>query len=132
MFGMKKRKEKKQQKRDLKSDKELVKNRTKYETKFKKTISKKLNPDETISGIVAYNGSYIIKTSKNRFFIGGVQGLRFTETILTKDKILNISKSGLLPANINVELLNGNIRLFSEANVYKVDKLYMDTINLVG
>lgn len=134
MFGSKKRKEKKQEKRDNKYLEELDKNRSKIEPKVIKKISKKLDKGETIKGIVAYSStsSYIVKTSNNRFFVSGVQGLRVVETILTRDKIMNISKSGLLPANICIELVNGSIRLFAEANIIKVDKLYMDTINLIG
>ncbi len=141
MFGSAKRKEKKQLKRDLKQDKrdnksleELAKNRNKIEPKVVKNISKKLDSDENIIGIVAYssNLSYIVKTDKNRFFVGGVQGLKTVETILTKDKILNVTKSGLLPAYINLELTNSSIRLFGEGNIAKADKLYMDVINLVG
>lgn len=134
MFGFKKRQEKKQEKRDNKALEELNKNRIKVEAKVTKKLSKKLDSDESIIGIVAYStpSTYIVKTSKNRFFVGGVQGLKVMETILTRDKILNVSKAGMLPASINLELMNGNIRIVSEANIAKVDKLYMDIVNLIG
>lgn len=141
MFGLKKRQEKKQLKNDIKQEKrdnksleELSKNRNKIEPKVIKNINKKLDKDESIVGIVAYSTylSYIVKTSKNRFFVGGVQGLRTVETILTKDKILNVTKAGLMPTYINLELINGAIRLFGEGNIAKSDKLYMDVVNLVN
>lgn len=141
MFGLKKHKEKKQLKRDLKQEKrdnksleELAKNRNKIEAKVIKNISKKLDKDENIIGIVAYSSylSYIVKTDKNRFFVGGVQGFKTIETILTKDKILNVTKTGLMPTYINLELINGAIRLFGEGNIAKSDKLYMDVVNLVN
>ncbi|MBQ3422024.1 MAG: hypothetical protein IJH34_10210 [Romboutsia sp.] len=134
MFGMKKRAEKKQEKRDVKSLEQLEKDRSKLESKVIKKLSKKLDKDESVTGIVAYNSNlcYIAKTNKNRFFVGGVQGFKTTETVLTRDNIHNVSKAGLMPAYINLELVNSSIRLFGEANITKADKLYMDVINLIG
>lgn len=135
MFGATKRKEKKEEKRTNKALEELQKNRTKIEAKVVKNLSKKLDKGETITGIVAYGtaNTYIAKTTNDRFFVGGVQhGIKVMETILTRDKIMNVSKSGLMPANINLELINGSIRIIAEGNIYKVDKLYMDIVNLVG
>lgn len=134
MFGSKKRKEKKQEKKDNKALEQLEKDRSKLEPKVIKKLSKKLDKGENIIGIVSYNTNlcYIAKTNKNRFFVGGVQGFKTTETILTRDNIHNVSKTGLMPAYINLELINGTIRLFGEGDITKVDKLYMDTVNLIG
>lgn len=134
MFGMKKRAEKKQEKKDNKALEQLEKDRSKLEPKVIKKLSKKLDKDENITGIVAYNTNlcYIAKTDKNRFFIGGVQGIKTMETVLTRGNIHNVSKSGMMPAYINLELVNGTIRLFGEGHTTKVDKLYMDVINLIG
>lgn len=129
MFGLS------QKERDAKSLKQLLKNRNKIEPKVIKKISKRLDSDETILGIVAYRtyNNYIVKTSKGRFFVGGIQNkLKIAEMILTRDKIISVSKDGLLPANIKLELINGNIVIVQEANIAKVEKLYMDIVNLVG
>ncbi|MBS6025851.1 MAG: hypothetical protein KIB00_17390 [Paeniclostridium sordellii] len=129
MFGLS------QRERDAKSLKQLLKNRNKIEPKVIKKISKRLDSDETILGIVAYRtyNNYIVKTSKGRFFVGGIQNkLKIAEMILTRDKIISVSKDGLLPANIKLELINGNIVIVQEANIAKVEKLYMDIVNLVG
>lgn len=129
MFGLS------QRERDAKSLKQLLKNRNKIEPKVIKKISKRLDSDETILGIVAYRtyNNYIVKTSKGRFFVGGIQNkLKIAEMILTRDKIISVSKDGILPANIKLELINGNIVIVQEANIAKVEKLYMDIVNLVG
>lgn len=130
MFGMKKRAEKK----DTKALKQLEKDRSKLELKVTKQLSRKLDKGENITGLVAYNTTlcYIAKTNKNRFFVGGVQGFKTIETVLTRNNISNVSKAGLGPSYINLELINGTIRLFGEGHLTKVDKLYMDVVNLIG
>lgn len=134
MFGIKKRAEKKQEKKDVKALEQLEKDRSKLEPKIIKKLSKKLDKGESITGIVAYNTTlcYIAKTNKNRFFVSGVQGFKTIETVLTRSNIHNVSKAGLGPSYINLELVNGTIRLFGEGHLTKVDKLYMDVINLIG
>lgn len=134
MFGSKKRKEKKEEKRENKAIEDVKKNRSKYEEKVKKKLAKKLDADERIIGIVAYGnaGTYIAKTNKSRFYIGGVQGFSITETILTKDKILNVSKTGLMPPTLYLDLLNSKIRLFQEGDFTKMDYLHKEVVKLIG
>lgn len=146
MFGLKKRKEKKEQKKERKLEKRvnkqikgMDKKREKAEDKVIKKISKQLSKNESIEGIVAYasaerfmpGGYYIVRTSEDRFFVGGLQRGKLVETVITKDKILNISKSGIMPTSINLELVNGNITLFVEPKVVKADKLYIDALELI-
>lgn len=147
MFGLKKRKEKKERKREQKIEKRvnkqikgMDKQRNKAEDKVIKKISRQLFKDETIEGIVAYasterfmpGGYYIVKTSNDRFFVGGLQRKKSVETVLTRDKILNVTKSGIMPTTVNLELVNGSITLFVEGKVAVADKLYMDTLELIN
>ena len=122
MLGFGKRKERKEMKKEIKQNKKdqkaleaLAKAREKVEPKVVKKISKQLNRNETIEGVVAFGSSnfYIVKTSKERYFVSGmVAGFSgLTKAVLGREDILglaNISGSFVLITTV------GKIRITTE------------------
>lgn len=139
MLGFGKRKERKEMKKEMKQNKKdqkaleaLAKCRGKVEPKVVKRVSKQLDRNEAIEGVVSFGSSnfYIVKTSKERYFVSGIvvgfSGL--TKAVLGREDILglvNISGAFVLSTTV------GKIRITTEVlHPTMQDALYEEIQNL--